>query len=137
FAMAANSDAKEAALAFMMWATSTDYVDTIVATDDGWGRAPTGARASVYENPSYQERAADFADIVLNSINEANPNEPTEEPVPYTGGQFVRIPEFQELGNDVTQIFASAIVGDIEIDAAIEEANDLANQVAIDAGYQE
>jgi sorbitol/mannitol transport system substrate-binding protein len=137
FAMAANSDAKDAALAFMMWATSTNYVDAIVAADGGWGRAPTGARASVYENPSYQERAADFADIVLNSINEANPNEPTEEAVPYTGGQFVRIPEFQELGNDVTQIFASALVGDIEIDAAIEEANDLANQVAIDAGYQE
>jgi len=57
--------------------------------------------------------------------------------VPYTGGQFVRIPEFQALGNDVTQIFASALVGDTEIDAAIEEANDLANQVAIDAGYQE
>jgi len=137
FAMAENSDAQEAALAFMMWATSTDYIDAIVAADEGWGRAPTGARASVYENPSYQERAADFAEIVLNSINEANPNEPTEEPVPYTGGQFVRIPEFQELGNDVTQIFASAIVGDIEIDAAIEEANALADQVAIDAGYQE
>ena len=137
FAMAANSDAKEAANAFMQWATSTDYVDAIVAFDGGWGRAPTGARASVYENPSYQERAADFAEIVLNSINEANPNEPTEEPVPYTGGQFVRIPEFQQLGNDVTQIFASALVGDMEIDAAIEEANNLANQVAIDAGYQE
>jgi sorbitol/mannitol transport system substrate-binding protein len=91
----------------------------------------------VYENPSYQERAADFAEIVLNSINEANPNEPTAQPVPYTGGQFVRIPEFQQLGNDVTQIIASAIVGDTEIDAAIEEANDLANQVAIDGGYQE
>jgi sorbitol/mannitol transport system substrate-binding protein len=137
FAMAANSDAKDAALAFMLWATSKDYVQQIVAAEDGWGRAPTGARASVYEDPAYQERAADFAEIVLNSINEANPNEPTEEPVPYTGGQFVRIPEFQELGNDVTQVFASAIVGDTEIDAAIEEANDLANQVAIDAGYQE
>jgi sorbitol/mannitol transport system substrate-binding protein len=135
--VAANSDAKDAALAFMKWATSTNYVDAIVAHDDGWGRAPTGARASVYENPSYKERAADFADIVLNSINEADPNHPTEEPVPYTGGQFVRIPEFQQLGNDVTQIFASAIVGDQEIDAAIQEANDLANQVAIDAGYQQ
>jgi len=136
FAMAANSDAKDAALAFMKWATSTDYVDAIVAHDGGWGRAPTGARASVYDNPSYKERAADFADIVLNSINEADPNHPTEEPVPYTGGQFVRIPEFQQLGNDATQIFASAIVGDKDIDAAIKEANDLANQVAIDAGYQ-
>ena len=74
---------------------------------------------------------------MVNAINESNPNEPTEEPVPYTGGQFVRIPEFQQLGNDVTQIFASALVGETEIDAAIEEANELANQVAIDAGYQE
>jgi sorbitol/mannitol transport system substrate-binding protein len=57
--------------------------------------------------------------------------------VPYTGGQFVRIPEFQQLGNDVTQIFAAAIVGDKEIDAAIEEANELANEVAIEGGYQE
>ncbi len=137
FAMAANSDAKEAALAFMMWATSKDYIQQVVAAEDGWGRAPTGARASVYEDPAYQERAADFADIVLNSIEEANPNEPTAQPVPYTGGQFVRIPEFQELGNDVTQIFASAIVGDITIDQAIEDANDLANQIAIDGGYQE
>jgi sorbitol/mannitol transport system substrate-binding protein len=137
FAMPANSDNKEAALAFMKWATSKQYVDTVVEAEGGWGRAPTGSRASVYSDPAYQERAAEFAEIVLNSINEANPNEPTEEPVPYTGGQFVRIPEFQELGNDVTQIFASAIVGDTEIDAAIEEANNLANQVAIDAGYQE
>ena len=137
FAMAANSDAKDAALAFMKWATSREYVQTVVEAEGGWGRAPTGSRASLYEDPAYLERAADFADIVLNAINESNPNEPTEEPVPYTGGQFVRIPEFQQLGNDVTQIFASALVGETEIDAAIAEANELANQVAIDAGYQE
>jgi sorbitol/mannitol transport system substrate-binding protein len=137
FAIPSSSDNKEAAAAFAMWATSRDYVNTVVSVEGGWGRAPTGARASVYEDPAYQERAADFAQIVLNSINEANPDQPTEDPVPYTGGQFVRIPEFQELGNDVTQIVASAIVGDTEIDAAIAEANDLANQVAIDAGYQE
>jgi len=137
FAMASNSDAKEAALAFMMWATSKEYIELVVEAEGGWGRAPTGSRQSVYADPDYQERAADFAEIVLNSINEANPDAPTEEPVPYTGGQFVRIPEFQELGDEVTQIFAAALVGDKEIDAAIEEANDLANQVALDAGYQE
>jgi len=138
FAMAANSDNKEAALAFMEWATSKEYVQLIVANDDGWGRAPTGSRQSVYDDPAYQERAADFYQIVLDSINEANPNEPTEEPVPYTGGQFVRIPEFQALGNDVTQIFAAALADEsVDIDDAIAEANDLANQVVIDAGYQE
>ena len=106
-----NSDAKEAALAFMQWATSKDYVELVVAADGGWGRAPTGARASIYDNPSYQEFAADFARSSQTAINEANPNEPTEEPVPYTGGQFVRIPEFQQLGNDVSREFASAMVG--------------------------
>ncbi|CAA9553729.1 MAG: Various polyols ABC transporter, substrate-binding protein [uncultured Thermomicrobiales bacterium] len=137
FAMAANSDAKDAALAFAKWATSRQYVDTVVAATGGFGTAPTGARQSLYEDPAYLERAADFADIVLGAINESNPNEPTEEPVPYTGGQFVRIPEFQELGNDVTDIFAGALVGSTEVDAAIAEANELANQVALDNGYQE
>jgi len=138
FAMLADSDNKEAALAFMQWATSKEYVNLIVEEDGGWGRAPTGSRQSVYDDPAYQERAADFYQIVLDSINESNPNEPTEEPVPYTGGQFVRIPEFQALGNDVTQVFAAALADDtVDIDEAIAEANDLANQVAIDAGLQE
>ena len=101
------------------------------------GRGGTAEGSAIGTLRVYEERAAAFADIVLNSIDEADPNKPTEEPVPYTGGQFVRIPEFQQLGNDVTQIFASAIVGDIDIDTAIKQANDLANQVAKDAGYQE
>ncbi len=136
FAMPANSDNKEAATAFLQWATSPEYVDALVAKE-GWGRAPTGARASTYENPAYLERAGGFADIVLNAINEANPNEPTAMPVPYTGGQFVRIPEFQQLGNDVSQEFAAAIAGQQPVDDAIAKANDLANAVAIEGGYQE
>jgi len=136
FAMAANSDAKEAALAFMKWATSKQYVQLVVAEEGGFGRAPTGTRQSVYDDPAYQERAAGFADIVVSAINEANPNEPTEEPVPYTGGQFVRIPEFQQLGNDVSQEFAAAIVGQQSVEDAIQAANDLANQVAQENGYQ-
>jgi sorbitol/mannitol transport system substrate-binding protein len=122
----------------MKWATSKEYVQLVVAEEGGWGRAPTGSRQSVYDDPAYQERAADFYQIVLDSINEANPNEPTEEPVPYTGGQFVRIPEFQQLGNDVTQVFAEALADEsIPVEDAIAEANELANQVAIDAGLQE
>ena len=136
FAMAANSDAKDASLAFMKWATSREYQALVVAAEGGWGRAPTGTRTSTYENPDYQAVAGDFAQIVLDSINNSNPNEPCEEAVPYTGGQFVRIPEFQALGDDVTQQFAAALVGDVTVDEAISAANDLANQTAIDGGYQ-
>ncbi len=137
FAMAANSDAKDASLAFMKWATSTEYQQLVVEAEDGWGRAPTGTRASTYTNPAYLEVAGDFSEIVLNSIEESTPNEPTEDPVPYTGGQFVRIPEFTALGNDATQAFASALVGDTSVDDAIQAANDLANQAALDGGYQD
>ena len=136
FAMAANSDAKDASLAFMKWATSKEYQQLVVSFDGGWGRTPTGARASTYSNEAYLEFAGDFAEIVRNSIDEATPAEPTEDPVPYTGGQFVRIPEFTQLGDDATQQFASALVGDISADEAIEAANDLANQIAIEGGYQ-
>lgn len=137
FAMASSSEEKDAALAFMKWATSTDYQRLIVATDGGWGRAPTGARVSTYSDPNYLEFAGDFAEIVQTSIDEATPNEPCEDPVPYTGGQFVRIPEFAQLGDDVTQQFAAALVGDQSVDEAIEAANDLANEAAIDGGYQD
>jgi sorbitol/mannitol transport system substrate-binding protein len=135
FAMEANSDAKEAGIAFMTWATSKEF-EQLVAQKEGWGKAPTGARESTYADPSYQEFAGEFADIVLKSIEAANPDKPTVDPVPYTGGQFVRIPEFQQLGTDVSQQFAAAIVGDKTIDEAIKAANDLANQTAIDGGYQ-
>jgi len=135
FAMAQNSDAKDAGLAFMKWATSPAYFQTIVA-EEGFQRAPSGARASTYQDPGYREYAGAFADIVLQSLENANPNQPTIDPVPYTGGQFVRIPEFQQLGTDVSQEFAAAIVGQQSIDEAIEAANDLANQVAQEGGYQ-
>lgn len=136
FAMAANTDAEDASMAFMKWATSKQYQKLIVAHDGGWGRTPTGARESTYADPDYLAFAGDFADIVRNAIEESNPNEPCADPVPYTGGQFVRIPEFTQLGDDATQQFASAIVGSQSIDDAIEAANDLANQVAMEGGYQ-
>ncbi|CAA9537577.1 MAG: Various polyols ABC transporter, substrate-binding protein [uncultured Thermomicrobiales bacterium] len=135
FAMAANSDAKDAGQAFMRWATSPTYFQTLVA-EEGYERAPTGSRTSTYQDPGYREYAGAFADIVLQSLENANPNQPTIDPVPYTGGQFVRIPEFQQLGNDVSQEFAAAIVGQQSIEEAIEAANDLANQVAQEGGYQ-
>lgn len=135
FAVAATTDVKDAALAFTKWATSKDY-QNLVSAQRGWGSAPTGARQSTYDNPSYQEFAGDFAGIVLTAIQEANPNEPTVEPVPYSGGQFVRIPEFQQLGDDVSREFAAAIVGEQSIDDAISAADELTNQMAIDAGYQ-
>ena len=135
-AMPADADAKEAALAFMTWATSRQYVAEVVEADGGWGRAPTGARRSVFADPGYRAWAAGSADVVRDAIAEATPTRPTEEPVPYVGGQFVAIPAFRPLANDVGQEIAAALVGQQSVGDAIEAANDLADRVARDAGYQ-
>ena len=49
--------------------------------------------------------------MTLASINAADPTHPTVKPVPYTGVQFVAIPEFQGLGTTVGQIFSAALAG--------------------------
>ena len=50
-----------------------------------------GARTSLYENPEYAK--VPFAQMTLDSINAADPTNPTVKPVPYVGIQFVAIPE--------------------------------------------
>ncbi len=135
FAMEANSKNKPAAYEFMKWATSKDYVK-LVAQKFGWGQVPSGARKSTYDEPGYKDYAKGFAAITLDSIEKADPTHPTVKPVPYTGVQYVQIPEFQDLGTRVSQEFAAAIAGQESVDDAIRKANDYANQVAKQGGYQ-
>ncbi|MGZ9190244.1 MAG: sugar ABC transporter substrate-binding protein, partial [Nitrospira sp.] len=47
---------------------------------------------------------------------------PTVEDVPYTGIQYVVIPEFQGIGTAVGQRFADTLAGEIPIDEALENA---------------
>jgi sorbitol/mannitol transport system substrate-binding protein len=135
FAMEANSKNKPAAYEFMKWATSKDFVN-LVGQKSGWGAVPSGARKSTYDLAGYKDYAKGFAAITLDSIQKADPSKPTLQPVPYTGVQFVQIPEFQDLGTRVSQEFASAIAGQQSADDAIKKANDYANQVAKQGGYQ-
>jgi sorbitol/mannitol transport system substrate-binding protein len=135
FAMEANSKNKPAAYEFMKWATSKDYVN-LVAQKSGWGAVPSGARKSTYDQPGYKDYAKGFAAVTLDSIEKADPTHATIKPVPYTGVQFVQIPEFQDLGTRVSQEFAGAIAGQQSTEDAIKKANDYANQVAKQGGYQ-
>ena len=49
--------------------------------------------------------------------------------MPYTGVQYVDIPEFQELGTQVSQQIAAAIVGTSTVDAALQRAQQFAQDV--------
>jgi sorbitol/mannitol transport system substrate-binding protein len=134
FAIAANTDAKDAASPS---SGGPPRRSTRPGVEPAWlGLGPDRRPPVHVRQPSYLEFAGDFSDIVLTGDRRGQPQPPTVEPVPYTGGQFVRDPEFQQLGDDVSREFAAAIVGEQSIDDAIAAADELANTMAIDAGYQ-
>jgi sorbitol/mannitol transport system substrate-binding protein len=132
-AIPATSDAKDAAKTFIAWATSKDYT-SLVAGEEGWAAAPPGTRASLYETPEYQQ-AAPFAEPTLAAMQAANPAEPTLDPVPYTGGQFVAIPEFQSLGTSIGQLFSAVLAGQSSGDDALAQAQEIATREMTRAGY--
>ena len=132
-AIPAGSTKADAAKTFIEWATSKEYLD-LVASKDGWSNVPPGTRTSLYENPKYTE-AASFADITLASIKLADPDHPTVDEVPYTGVQFVAIPEFQGLGTTVGQLFAAALAGQSSVDDALAQAQSVATREMTRAGY--
>ena len=119
-AVSAGSQELEAARKFVAWATSGEYIE-LIAAKEGWANVPPGTRASLYTNPAYLD-AAPFAEMTLASIQAADPNNPTVAEVPYTGIQFVAIPEFQSIGTAVGDRFAKALEGSISSDEALANA---------------
>ncbi|MEO1089565.1 MAG: sugar ABC transporter substrate-binding protein [Pseudomonadota bacterium] len=132
-AIPAGSQNVDAAKDFIAWATSKDYLE-LVAENEGWANVPPGTRASLYENPAYLE-AAPFAQMTLDSIMSADPNDPAVDPVPYVGVQFVAIPEFQGLGTAVGQQFSAALAGTVTVDQALATAQQLAEREMRRGGY--
>ena len=122
-----SSGQQEDAVAFVTWATSAEYTE-LVAQEYGWLQAPPGTRTSLYENPEYQQ-AAPFADLALESIETADPADPTEDEVPYTGIQYVGIPEFQSIGTAVGGRFSLALAGEITAEEALDESQWVTDQV--------
>ena len=132
-AVPASSKKVAAAKSFLSWATSKEYVK-LVGETEGWVAAPPGTRKSTYDSPEYQ-KAAPFADPALQAILTADPAHPTKGPVPYTGVQFVAIPEFQAIGTTTGQAIAAALSGQQTVDAALKSADDDALQAMQQAGY--
>ncbi|RGP37380.1 ABC transporter substrate-binding protein [Pseudotabrizicola alkalilacus] len=128
----AGTQKVDAAKAFVAWATSKEYLE-VVAAKEGWANVPPGTRSSLYANPEYQK--VPFAQMTLDSINSADPNSPTVDPVPYVGVQFVAIPEFQGLGTAVGQQFSAALAGTMTAEAALAAAQTLVTTEMTRSGY--
>lgn len=131
-AIPSSSDAPDAAKTFINWATNKDYL-ALVASKDSWANVPPGTRTSLYSNPEYA--SLPFAKMTIDSINAADPTQPTVQPVPYTGVQFVAIPEFAGIGTTVGEIFSAALAGQKSVDEALAEAQTAVTDEMTAAGY--
>ncbi len=119
---------KEAAKEFVTWATSPEYTE-LVAKEYGWAHVPPGTRVSLYENPEYLA-AAPFAPLVFEALTTADPLKPTKEPVPYTGIQYVMVPEFQGIGTAVGNQIADVIAGNSSVDQALDNSQWVTSKVS-------
>lgn len=108
--------------------TSKPY-QKMVGEDLGWTSVPPGARQSTYRIPEYVAASKAYAPQTIAAINAADQDRPTRDPVPYTGLQFVGIPEFQDLGTRVSQQISAAIAGQQTADEALDEAQSYAETV--------
>jgi sorbitol/mannitol transport system substrate-binding protein len=122
----------DAAWTFVSWATSKQYI-RMVGERLGWTRVPPGSRLSTYEIPQYVQASSGAAQVTLDALKTIDPNKATKDPVPYTGIQYVQIPEFQDLGTKVSQQFAAVLAGHESVEDALKTAQGEAEAVADDA----
>ncbi|HLZ57941.1 MAG TPA: sugar ABC transporter substrate-binding protein [Ktedonosporobacter sp.] len=134
--MVNSSKNKDAAFKFLTWSTSSQYL-TLAGQTFGWANVPPGTRASIYQNADYQ-KAAPFAQITLDSINTATPDHPTLDPVPYHGVQYVGIPQFESVGQQISELMSAVVAGKLPVNQALQQSDQLlASQVNKDnvSGY--
>lgn len=119
----------DAAAKFALWATSKDYEET-VGQELGWSRVPSGKRASTYDIPEYADAAGDFGQLTLDSLEHADPTNPGVQERPTVGIQYVTIPEFQDLGTEVSQSISGALTGKTTVKKALDDGQKAAEKVA-------
>ena len=132
-AIPASSQQKDVAKDFLKWATSKEYFE-LVGETKGWVAVPSGTRQSIESDPRRLE-AAPFAETIVDAILSVDPADPTLEPVPYTGVQFVAIPEFQGIGNYVGQQVAAALAGQQSVEESLANSQQFAVREMTKAGY--
>lgn len=133
-AIPASCKASDAAQKFILWATSKEYIK-LAGEREGWLLVPPGTRKSTYSNPKYREVADRFSNLVLKTIEATNYKHSSLRFTPYHRGQFVQIPEFQNIGNQVGLALAGALVGKISVEQALEQAQRSTEQIMREAGY--
>jgi sorbitol/mannitol transport system substrate-binding protein len=115
---------------YIAWATGPSYIKAAgTHTKGGWAAIPPGTRASTYAIPQYKKAAAAFAAKTLAAMKAApisNPGTTKRPGLP--GVQYVGIPQFQDVGNQCTQLFSSVIAGSTSVGSALSQCQQIASQ---------
>jgi len=135
WALAIPASSKKADIGkdFLKWGTSKEYFQMVGETE-GWVAVPSGTRKSIHEDPRLL-KAAPFAETIKNAIFSVDPADPSLLPVPYTGVQFVAIPEFQGIGTYVGQQISAALAGTQSVETALANSQKFAKREMTKAGY--
>jgi sorbitol/mannitol transport system substrate-binding protein len=114
---------------YISWATGPDYIKAAgTKTKGGWASIPPGTRASTYQIPQYKKAAAAFASKTLAAMKAAPINNPGTTKRPgLPGVQYVGIPQFQDVGNQCTQLFSGVIAGSTSDSAALSQCQQIAS----------
>jgi sorbitol/mannitol transport system substrate-binding protein len=119
-AIPSTSLQRNAARQFIAWATSKDYIRE-VARRFGPIAVPPGARRSTHADRAYRA-SAPFSQFVLDAIESADSRRPGARETPEQGLQYVAIPEFPAIGNQVALEMAAALRGEQSADSALRRA---------------
>ncbi|WP_130858985.1 ABC transporter substrate-binding protein [Gracilibacillus phocaeensis] len=133
-ALTSSSENKENAFQFLTWVTSKAYID-LIAEEHGWEQVLPGTRESTYQNEEYLE-AAPFAEATIDSMRNATYNEPAVDPVPYRGALYLQMPEYADLGTQISQELAAYLAGQKDIDETLAACQRIAEELAVNAGYK-
>ena len=128
-----SSKHPEEAFRFITWVTDRKYISLVGTRRAGTRsrRGPGPPRTAILITLPRRRLPA----IVLHSIQDADYDHPTLRPVPYKGVQYVSIPEFQSLGEAVSQQLAAYIAGQKPLDQALADSQAAALKVAREGGY--
>ncbi|HEU4845231.1 MAG TPA: extracellular solute-binding protein [Burkholderiaceae bacterium] len=132
-AIPSTSLQRDAARQFIAWATSKDYIRE-VARRFGPIAVPPGARRSTYADRAYRA-SAPFSQFVLDAIESADSRRPGARETPEQGLQYVAIPEFPAIGNQVALEMAAALRGEQSADSALRRAQSECVELMRNATY--
>ncbi len=129
FAVPTTSSKRSLDWKYIAWATGPQYIEEAgPRIPGGWAAIPPGTRRSTYEIPEYRQAARAFIKPTLEAIESAPVDDPGTSNRPGTPGvQYVGIPQFQDVGNQCTGLFAAVISGRETIDSALANCQNIAS----------